>query len=437
MKNIAEQYTFPVKDRLDAREVFEPDFDIRGKEDELYVDLSEVRSTEYLTEIKAQLNLDDDYNLSRPVRQHAKILFSGYKGSGKTLEVRKLHKQLNKPEAYLSILVETEREIEISKFKAEFFYVLLIAKLVQRLVEEKIPFHSIALADLQKEWLSEKEITNEINSSDKTEVEGTAGIGGDFFGFFKLGKNFKALFANETKTVETLKRKVLSNTPELIERFNLVLMEVREALRVHTGVAKDIVFIFDGSEKMRDDIYEQLFIQNAKLINDIQLCIIASVPIRTFFEVTHMRALQDFYDAKLLPILKPSPEVHQKMEEILRKRADVTAFMNPDALSFVIEKSGGSIRQMLKLMSMAIISSREIITAEIMREKAFKKMRSQMYETLTTEHKEILQQRKYIDEKQQPNVADKAIWQLVEAMILLKYNGTIAVNPLIAEYFTD
>ncbi len=429
-----QNYQFPVTDRTDIREVVEPDFDILGKEDELYVDLSEVRSTDYLNEIKNQINLDEQDCLIKPVKVYPKILFSGYRGSGKTLEVRRLQKELNHSKGYITILVETESELEVSKFKPEDFFVFLVAKLVKRLLEDQIPFHSLALLDLQKEWLGEKEVAEELNNTNKDIAEVSAGIGGDFLGFFKLGTSLKGLFASESKTSTTIRQKIDRNKPELIQRFNLILMEIRESLRTNPKVAKDILFIFDGSEKIRFETYENLFINEAQLITNINLSIIVSVPIQTFFKVSHSNSLQ-FYDCKLLPMLKPTTETFLKMREILERRAIWTDVINPDALEAVIRYSGGSIRQMFKIMSVAIIGTRGKIMMEYFEEKVLYKLKNQMYESLTSEHKRILKNKEFIDENKKPNVADPNIWQLVDANILLKYNGTIDINPLIAEYF--
>jgi hypothetical protein len=48
----------------------------------------------------------------------------------------------------------------------------------------------------------------------------------------------------------------------------------------------------------------------------------------------------------------------------------------------------------------------------------------------------VLTEKKYIDDKGMPNVADEAVWRLVDAMILFKYNGTIAINPLLDEFYS-
>lgn len=282
--------------------------------------------------------------------------------------------------------------------------------------------------------MGEKEVAEEVNKASKDVFESNVGIGGDFLGFFKLGTSLKGLFASESKTSTTIRQKIERNKPELIQRFNLILMEIRESLRKNTQVAKDILFIFDGSEKIKFETYENLFINEAQLITNINLSIIVSVPIQTFFKVTHSNALQ-FYDSKLLPMLKPSPEVFAKMKEILQRRAVWTDTITDDAFEEVIKNSGGSIRQMFKIMSVAIIGTRSKITMEYFQEKALAKLKSQMYESLTSEHKEILENKKFIDKKGKPNVADPNIWQLVDAGILLKYNGKIAINPIIAEYF--
>ncbi|TAF33248.1 MAG: hypothetical protein EAZ67_07110 [Cytophagales bacterium] len=425
-------YQFPVTDRYDAREVTEPDFDIK-EYPELYVDLSQVRSNDYLEEIKSQLNLNQDDELTKPANIHVKVVFSGYRGSGKTTELRKLQAQLNKPKSYISILVDTENELEVTKFKPEDFFVILITRLVKTLHDSHVRFASTALTELQKEWLSEKEVVDELNEITKNEKEISAGVSVDFLSFLKLGASIKKVFAGETKTARFIRQKIQANTPALVDKLNMILTEVRFGLKQEKELAKDILFIFDGSEKINYEVYESLFIKNSEQINKVQLNMIIAVPIRTFFEVTHHAALQ-FYDRQLLPMLRTG-EASAEMKAILTKRFRADTIIEDDALQLIIEKSGGSIRQMLKIMNKALISTQDKITLDVLKNKILKRLSYELYATLTSEHKAILESKRYLDRNNRPNVADPDIWQLVEALILFKYDDIIAVNPLIADDF--
>ncbi len=181
------KFKYPVKNPFHARAVTEPTFeeDIFG-ESNLYVNLDEVRGKEYLRYIKFDLGISSDGTLTT-TNEYVKLIFSGHIGSGKTVELTRLHHQLNKPEEYFSIFIGIEEEVEISRFVAEDFYVLLIAGLLQRLDEAGISQSTRSLEELSSLFLSDEEIKKEISETYKDELEGKAGLELNFLSIFKMG----------------------------------------------------------------------------------------------------------------------------------------------------------------------------------------------------------------------------------------------------------
>lgn len=427
------KYNFPVADKFKSRTVTEFNFEI-AEHPSLYVDLDEVRNAYYREKIKYSLNIENG-KLQSLVESPIKTLFSGHKGSGKTVELRRLAEGLNHDDRYFTILIELEKETLVSTFQADDLFVLFLTQLLNKLEEQKIEYHSKSLKALEKEWLSDEEVRKELVEAENHAVEGE--IGGGFNWFLSFNAKYKNLFSAQSKTSKVVRESVKKDTLGIVRKLNAIFQEVRDSL-VKAGKAQDILFVFDGSEKIRNEVYKQLFIDDYSFISAIECSIIFSVPISTFFAVEDRHAL-DFYSKELLPMLKidKSELAREKMKEIITNRIEEKTFfeIKTDAesgikigsLDYLVEMSGGSIRQLLLNVNRSI---RETLGEQIALEDAYKVIQElgrEMYETLTTEQHQLIATGEF-------NVADAETSKLLYSLVLLKYNGEIRINPLLKSY---
>lgn len=242
------KFNYPVSNPFEARAVTEPTFEENIFESGLYVNLDEVRGREYLEDIKFDLGIDENGNLNY-TKEYVKLIFSGHIGSGKTVELTRLHHQLNTPKNYFSIFISIEEELEISRFEPEDFYVLLITKLIQRLEDEGISKNTGSLKELSALFFSDKEIIREINETYRDEIEGKVGGEINFLNFFKIGGPLRNILGSETKVATNIREVVRKNLPRLILLFNDYLSEIRADVKKR-GLGGDVLFVVDGSEKI-------------------------------------------------------------------------------------------------------------------------------------------------------------------------------------------
>ncbi len=425
------KYNFPIVNKFHARTVTELNFEIADYP-QLYVDLDEVRDIEYREEIKYSLNIEDG-KLQSLVESPKKTLFSGHKGSGKTVELRRLAKELDHSDRYFTILIELEKEALVSTFQSDDLFVLFLVKLIDKLKQENINYNLKSLAALEKEWLSDEEVKSELIESENHAIETEMGGGFDWFLSFAL--KYKNLFSSQSKTSKIVRESVRKNTLGIVGKLNAILEEVRELL-IKEGKAQDILFIFDGSEKIRNEVYRELFIDDYSFIDAIKCSAIFSVPISTFFAVEDSYA-HGFYAKQLLPMLRldKSGAVAERMREIITKRIDEATFfetkekdgVSSSTLDYLVMMSGGSIRQLLLNINESIMKT---LGKRINFEDAhavMKRLGREMYETLTTEQRQIVAEGNFI-------VADKETLKLLYSLVLLKYNGTIRINPLLQQH---
>lgn len=109
-KDISEDYRFPEKRLLRAMEATEPEFDISvpGRKP-LYVEtLQQVRSPRQFQRIERELGIIRGKLQDLPNRR-AKIIFSGHRGSGKTVELLRFHEAINRPDRYFSVFIPLQK----------------------------------------------------------------------------------------------------------------------------------------------------------------------------------------------------------------------------------------------------------------------------------------------------------------------------------------
>ena len=419
------KYDFPVTDRFEAREVtdplFQPDlFDEKA----LYVNLDDVRGDRYLTEMLFELGVNQNFELKAPPKTYTKILFSGHRGCGKSAELQRLHNRLDNPEGYASILVDLEEDADFARFQPEDFYLLLLLKLLERMEVSGISTNTSSLKKLAEKLQVTKEVKKELATTFKAAASAEAGGGIDLLGFLKSKANFKSVFSGENKSSTFIRQEIKRNINEWIRDFNILLVDVREAFR-QKGLGLDLLFIVDGSEKLRAEIYKELFVTNGYLIQDISANIILAVPINAYYGITD--SPQSFHSRVVIPMIPLEKEVAvEKLKEIITKRIDQSTFLEDDAFGFLIDKSGGCIRQLLILINRALVIGSgkkiDLHNAQL----AAKDLGNRMSEGIRTEHIQLIQSEKF-------NTGDDLVRELLYGLVLLKYNGadSIRLNPVL------
>lgn len=433
------RYHFPETNPFKAREVTDIDFDIKEYENEhLYVNLDDVRITkhdrDYLNDIKFMMNIHPDTNrLETLAEDYVKIIFSGHRGSGKTAELRRIHEDLHHPERYFSVKIELENELEIDKFQLEDFYIILIIRLIRELHDRNVPFQAAELDRIVEDWLSEEELKQEVKRQAKLEGKQETGGGFNFLEYFKFKINIKGSLSSEKKLATEIRKKVKRNPMELIRRFNLALDEIRESIQTQNQ-GRDILFIIDGSERIPFDMYERIFIRDSYILRDISTNMICSVRIDSFYKITNATQL-DFFERTMVPMIDlRNKKSVQRLREVITKRVDEATFFDQGVLDYFVAQSGGSIRQLIKIVHRAILFTRGKKISMEQAKEVTHLLGKQLLEHLTTEQRKMLQEGSWMKASpQQFSAADEKTWPLIYSLVLMKYNGTTALNPLLKD----
>jgi energy-coupling factor transporter ATP-binding protein EcfA2 len=426
------QYKFPVTDIHQAIRVTQSDFDIEPFPS-LYVPLDTVRSTEQFARIRFYLGVED-HTLSDTFDGSKKILFYGHTGSGKSTELKKLHQQLHHPNLYFSVFASLVDDMDVYSFEKEDLFVLLITKLVERIEGENIDFDKSDLNRIAKDWLAtDKELVKELEKSFGFEASAEASVGFDFWKFLSAKAGLKTLFSAENKTTQTIRSKIKTNPNGLVTQMNLIFSRLQKSL-VKQNKGKDILFILDGTERLRGEKYDTFldtFIRGAHLIQDLDVNIIISVPIDAYYDKKAFAGANEYPLDFLLPMVEINEQSLPVFEKIVSERINKDTFFEPNVLRYCAQFSGGNPRQLLRIVNLALQNTFGKSKAGMNHaEKAVLHHGNGIWRTLTSEHKEILLSGKFMD-------ANDNTLDLLFNTALMEYNGgqnLRRINPLIQPF---
>jgi hypothetical protein len=311
-------------------------------------------------------------------------------------------------------------------------HVLLITKLITQLKEKGITRNTQSLKDLAKMFFSDVEVKKEISESIKDEIGVEIGASFGFLDFFKIGGSLKNLLAGETKTARTIREVTRKNLLRLTQLLNDYLSDVRKDIQ-DEGLGQDILFIVDGSEKIMFEKYESLFVKDANVLIGLNVNMIMSVRIDAFYQIE--KSPIRFTSRYVVPMIKTGIASHRAaLCEIITKRIDkYTFFENKESLEKCIDYSGGCIRQLFRIVNVAIRKTRGVhkISSKIV-EEVVDEIGNTMRESIDKSYVEILKNGDF-------EPAEAKVKEMLYGLLLLKYNGksSIKINPILEKYLRN
>lgn len=218
----------------------------------------------------------------------------------------------------------------------------------------------------------------------------------------------------------------------LINLLNDYISDIRKDIQ-EKDLGQDILFIIDGSEKIMFDKYESLFVKDANILIDLNVNMIMSVRIDAFYQIE--KSPIRFTNYWTVPMIKTEKITHRDaLCEIITKRIDYqTFFENKDALEKCIHYSGGCIRQLFRVINVAIRKTRGIrkISVQIVEEVA-DEIGNTMRESIDKDYVKILGSGNF-------EPAEAKVKEMLYGLLLLKYNGksSIKINPILEKYLRN
>ncbi|MCP4352315.1 MAG: hypothetical protein GY795_43205 [Desulfobacterales bacterium] len=415
--------------------------------DELYVPADKGRGKPVFDRLKRRLDEEPDGSL--------KILFAGHKGCGKTTELLRLQKNIEKDFIVLNFSVIKELDIQNISY-IELFIVTMekLFKFVKGQEEqEKIEIDKQYFENI-KNWLRSEEIEeiNEKHLGMDIETGVKSGVSIPFLVDFFA--KFKAAAKSSVSMKETLKTKVEPKLSELIQNCNLFINEIKGKL---TGInKKGLVIIIEDLDKLDIEKGEHIFYEHSQQLAQLNCHCIFTFPIALLYNI-RFNAIKKSYDEEyVLPMIKVATKEGVKYDEgiaviknIVKKRMEISLFDNELILDDMIKYSGGCLWDMFQMVRDASDSALDFERHRIIREdfdSAYRALKLDYEFTIAeNKEKEITVDEYYetlvscVKNKNKKPKSTDAMLDLRNNLTVLSYNdiGWSDVHPIVKDILKE
>ena len=389
-------------------------------QDPRYVDSQEARGSEKtFTRLARKFGWDPVSDVFfAPYEKH--ILFFGHIGIGKTTELRRYALQLNASRRFYVVEVDVLAKLDRNNLQYTEVLMAMAETLLERLHGDGFVLGAEALEPLQR-WFGNvvqtQATTKELSAELKTVAEGGGGIPG----LIKLLATFTAAFKTGSSQKSEWRREIRNDFTSLALAFN-TLIRLAEAQLARKGRAEQLLFLIDGTDKMRGEDTQQFFVQDAEQLLAIKTLVIYTAPL-------HLK-----YDGRLggkldADIVLPMMKLYERdggrfeagwrtMRRLLLLRADRCLFASDAEVDRLVEFSGGHPRELLRLLKLCCELAEDRIDASVV-QTAIEKLAADYRYFLKPADYALL---KTIDSNPVDGGNDEQAQELLHRLALLQYN---------------
>jgi hypothetical protein len=388
--------------------------------DPRYVDSREARGSEKtFTRLARKFGWDPASNaFFAPYEKH--ILFFGHIGIGKTTELRRYALQLNASRRFYVVEVDVLAKLDRNNLQYTEVLMAMAETLLERLHGDGFVLGAEALEPLQR-WFGNvvetQTTTKELSAELKTVAEGGGGIPG----LIKLLATFTAAFKTGSSQKSEWRREIRNDFTTLAQAFNTLIRRA-EAQLEREARAERLLFLIDGTDKMRGEDTQQFFVQDAEQLLAIETLVIYTAPL-------HLK-----YDGRLggkldADIVLPMMKLYERdggrfeagwrtMRRLLLLRADRCLFASDAEVDRLVEFSGGHPRELLRLLKLCCELAEDRIDASVV-QTAIQKLAADYRYFLKPADYVLL---KTIDSNHADAGNDEQAQELLHRLALLQYN---------------
>ncbi len=369
------------------------------------------------------------------------LFLGGMRGSGKSTELAKYAQLLHNPQCYFVVTCNIDKDLSLDDMEFMDILILMLEKLTLKMEEARIQVDEEAAKSL-KRWFENRvvEINRSITGEAGIELGAEAGKNNVFKWLLGVFATLKMGVSGSVERKQSIRSTLKNNFIDFSRKFNEYLLEAGRALR-EKNKAQEILFIIDGLEKTwTAEVRRKIIVDEANRLQQIKTNIIYTLPIELMKE---RQQINQFATQVIsFPYIKiaqkddtPVAESYERLRQFVFKRINPALFEDPAIADKAIEYSGGSPRELLRILERAYFLSDEetgqIQSAAL--DRALVKLGNQTAQYLTPEEwKKIGEVIKNI-EQQKDTDYDPIIETLLEKLILMEYNdGTFKnINPVL------
>lgn len=410
---------------------------------ELYVETELGRGTSPLKKIERNLYNDPKGSL--------KILLAGYKGCGKSTELIKLQKNINKD--FIVLNYSVAKELDILNVNYIELFIVTMEKLFEFVNNNNISISNKFIKNITN-WLK----TEEIKHVDNTYLDMDLMTGIDAKATIPF---FTKIFAKLTATAKAsssfkkeIQEKIEPKLSELILNCNLLINEIKEKL--NSINKKGLIIVIEDLDKLEISKAIDIFYNHSPQITQLNCHCIFTFSIALFYNIKYNNIKNTFDETCNLPMVKiknkdgsqfkPGMKI---LKEIIEKRMSLSLFENDEIINKIIEYSGGCLWDLFKLIKDSADNALDLMHCKIKEEdfiKAFLSLKNDYENTIADNKDENITAQEYYDELRKCAESKDKKPLNTDIMLSLRYNlsvlgyngdGWCDVHPIIIEILKD
>ena len=263
-----------------------------------------------------------------------------------------------------------------------------------------------------------------------------AGVLGQLLG---ITAKIKAGLSGSLQRADTIRTNFKNRFTDFSPKFNTFIEQVNEQLR-REKKGKEVLFIVDGLEKtMSADTRREIIMKESNRISQINVNTIFTLPIELMKEEQRIRQFGEIISFPFIKIKERNGQVSTNafnlFKEFVSKRIDNQLFDSQETVELAIEYSGGSPRQLLRILEQAnwFTAIEEGVISKANMQRAIDKLGNGIARYLETTDFQVLKNIKQDLDNGKYVGYGSDIQTLLEKEIIFEYNdGTYKrVNPLL------
>ncbi len=175
-------------------------------------------------------------------------------------------------------------------------------------------------------------------------------------------------FKVEPESRAVIRQKLQSQITIFQENLSKACREIQEKMK------KDVLIIIDDLDKLKIEATEQIFFENFYLLTLTEAKIIYTFPLDAYYHEAYTR-INDRYEDQFIPLVnlydsqgQYRDDANMALAKLVLRRMDKN-LIEGDALKYLIDMSGGLLRDLVKFMQdvckLAIVKKQEAISLDL------------------------------------------------------------------------
>ena len=327
-----------------------------GPDSSLYLDLGAARGTKELGKLEFHLR-----NLARQPDAWAHCAFIGNRGSGKSSFLLNLERKFSIEGVFTPIHIFLDPSLE-SDCEYSDLFLWMVDQIAAAFAAFGHPVNDAALSKIviwfaDKTYSSQTEWKKEIGLETSAEAEAKTGL--PYLFSMKLLARLKSMVSGSEATRKEIRRKAQNYASELLELVNEFLDHAHDQLRA-AGKPARLLIVQDNLDRIRSpEKALQLFNSGADMLLGLRADVIYTAPLA--INVSPFNLFNVFQHVFTMPNVKlrqRDGQAHAQgvndLVKLVGKRLSVPDLFDAEAtLLYLIDQSGGSVRELLRLLDEA------------------------------------------------------------------------------------